>query len=431
MSYRNPTYYGIVEDVGAFDRAFQQAYSNVKSQIDADKAEKEKREKLIEEMKASDITSITNIAKNLPIELQQSAINFYSGIIDRGVNYEDMDAVERAKIDQTIQLHASGLRNMNEIIQNYEDYENVPEEMKTAIAMLAGGKIKPTFDSEDIKIGNYGLSEIAIAFNSANKISGTSDYSAGLINNIAQNLIPRLKIKQQTDKQTLSDGDIKDVVEEYIKNNSSILNNEQNDYIWKNLISDQRKEEDGMSTYGYDLNKVSSANRKIFEDKRNVAIGDYLAEQAIKTLKNTIPSYIPPKISEPRISAVAEREGLKRTEIESARKAMENIALKQKRTFPTFDGPKTRETQRNTDKILRDFNDEILAKDYEIILDDDGKYVLEYKKATSAQIKDGTNRTDITNLVQDLKAGKPQELIDRLMSLVYSETAMYRGININ
>jgi hypothetical protein len=431
MSYRNPTYYGIVEDVGAFDKAFQTAFSNVKSQIDADKAEKEKREKLIEEMKASDITSITNIAKNLPIELQQTAINYYSGIIDEGINYEDMDAVQRAKIDQTIQLHASALGNMNEIIQNYEDYENVPEEMKTAMAMLASGKIKPTFDSNDIKIGNYGLSEIAVAFNNANKISGTSDYSAGLVNNIAKSLIPRLKIKQQIDKQNLSDSDIKSIVEQYIENNSSILNNEQNDYIWKNLISDEIKEQDGMSTFGYDLNKVAKKDRKIFENKRNIAIGDYLTEQAIKTLKNTIPPYIAPTISKPRTSATAEKEAIKTKDIQSARSAMEKIPLTQERTFPTFDGPKTKKTKRNTDKIIRDFNDEILAKNYEIIDGGNGTYVLEYKKATSAQIKDGTNRTDITNLVKELKNDNPQELIDRLMSLVYEETAMYRGININ
>ena len=96
-----------------------------------------------------------------------------------------------SKIDQKIQLHASGLGNMNEIIQNYEDYENVPEQMKTTIAMLASGKINPSFDSDDIKIGNYGLSEIAIAFNNANKISGTSDYSAGLVNNISNNLLKK------------------------------------------------------------------------------------------------------------------------------------------------------------------------------------------------------------------------------------------------
>ena len=293
MSYRNPTYYGIVEDVGAFDRAFQQAFSNVKSQIDADKAEKEKREKLIEEMKAGDITAITNIAKNLPIELQQTAINYYSGIIDKGINYEDMDAVQRAKIDQTIQLHASALGNMNEIIQNYEDYENVPEEMKTAMAMLASGKIKPTFDSDDIKIGNYGLSEIAVAFNNANKISGTSDYSAGLVNNISNNLLKKLQIQQDINKRNLTDEDIKTVVEGYITENKSILDNEQNDYIWKNLISDERKEKDGMSTFGYDLNKVTKENREKLKVKRDAAIADYIAEQTKISIKNSIPAYKP------------------------------------------------------------------------------------------------------------------------------------------
>jgi len=293
MSYRNPTYYGIVEDVGAFDKAFQTAFSNVKSQIDADKAEKEKREKLIEEMKASDITSITNVAKNLPIELQQTAINYYSGIINEGINYEDMDAVQRAKIDQTIQLHASALGNMNEIIQNYEDYENVPEEMKTAMAMLASGKIKPTFDSNDIKIGNYGLSEIAVAFNNANKISGTSDYSAGLVNNISNNLLKKLQIQQDINKRNLTDEDIQPIINDYITQNKSILDNEQNDYIWKNLISDERKEQDGMSTYGYDLNKVAKEDRKALEIKRDAAIADYIAEQTKISIKNSIPAYKP------------------------------------------------------------------------------------------------------------------------------------------
>lgn len=293
MSYRNPTYYGIVEDVSAFDKAFQTAFNNVKSQIDADKAEKEKRENLIEEMKAGDITSITNIAKNLPIELQKTAINYYSSIIDRGINYEDMDAVERAKIDQTIQLHASGLGNMNEIIQNYEDYENVPEQMKTTIAMLASGKIKPSFDADDIKIGNYGLSEIAIAFNNANKISGTSDYSAGLVNNISNNLLKKLQIQQDINKRNLTDGDIQTVVNGYIKQNKSILDNEQNDYIWKNLISDERKEQDGMSIYGYDLNRVAKEDRKKFEIKRDAAIADYIAEQTKISIKNSIPAYKP------------------------------------------------------------------------------------------------------------------------------------------
>jgi len=293
MSYRNPTYYGIVEDVGAFDKAFQKAFSNVKSQIDADKAEKEKREEIVEGMKASDITSITNIAKNLPIELQQTAINYYSGIVDRGINYEDMDAVERAKIDQTIQLHASGLGNMNEIIQNYEDYENVPEEMKTTIAMLAGGKIKPSFDSDDIKIGKYGLSDIAIAFNNANKISGTSDYSSGLVNNISNNLLKKLQIQQDINKRNLTDEDIKTVAKGYITENKSILDNEQNDYIWKNLISDEIKEKEGMSTFGYDLNKVAKKDRKIFENKRDKAIADYIVEQTKISIKNSIPAYKP------------------------------------------------------------------------------------------------------------------------------------------
>ena len=240
MSYRNPTYYGLVEDVGAFDKAFQTAFNNVKSQIDADKAEKEKRENIIEEMRASDITSITNIAKNLPIELQQAAINYYSGIIDKGINYEDMDAVERAKIDQTVQLHSSSLGNMNDIIQNYEDYENVPEEMKTAIAMLASGKIKPSFDSNDIKIGKYGLSDIAVAFNNANKISGTNEYSADLVNNISNNLLSKLKIQQNINKRNLTDEDMRTVIKGYITENKSILNNEQNDYIWKNLNKKMR-----------------------------------------------------------------------------------------------------------------------------------------------------------------------------------------------
>lgn len=293
MSYRNPTYYGIVEDTGAFDKAFQTAFNNVKSQFDADKAEKEKRENLIEEMKAGDITAITNIAKNLPIDLQQTAINYYSGIIDQGINYEDMDSVQRAKIDQKIQLHASGLGNMNEIIQNYEDYENVPEEMKTAIAMLASGKIKPSYDSDDIKIGNYGLSEIAIAFSNANKISGSSDYSAGLVNSISNNLLSKLKIQQDINKRNLTDDDMQPIIDSYITNNKSILNNEQNDYIWKNLISDERKAEDGMETLGYDLSTVSKENRKAFQIKRDAAIGDYIAEQTKISIKNSIPAYKP------------------------------------------------------------------------------------------------------------------------------------------
>ncbi len=293
MSYRNPTYYGLVEDVGAFDKAFQTAFNNVKSQIDADKAEKKKRENIIEEMRASDITSITNIAKNLPIELQQAAINYYSGIIDKGINYEDMDAVERAKIDQTVQRHSSSLGNMKDIIQNYEDYENVPEEMKTAIAMLASGKIKPSFDSNDIKIGKYGLSDIAVAFNNANKISGTNEYSADLVNNISNNLLSKLKIQQNINKRNLTDEDMRTVIKGYITENKSILNNEQNDYIWKNLISDETKAKDGMETFGYDLNTFSKENRKEFEIKRDAAIGNYLAEQVKISVKNSIPAYQP------------------------------------------------------------------------------------------------------------------------------------------
>lgn len=304
MSYRNPTHYGIVEDMGAFDRSFQQTFNSAKQKIDANRAEYDKRQDIISEQKAGDINSVTEIVSAMPIKFQESLMDLYDGLISE-IDYDKMDAVERAKVNQKIGLHASALKNLPDILQNYEDFDNLSPKIKTTMAQLAAGKITPYSAGGDVRVGDFTLSELAIAFSSESKLQGDENSASNLITNISNNLLSKFNNANQATSGKFQK-DIKgqeDMIGKYMLNNNMVIKNDQNDYIWNNLIPEESKKitfdgtEIDLSLEGYDLRGFDDKERKIMEAARNKIIGTYIGDEVKRNLENRIKPYTPPRSS--------------------------------------------------------------------------------------------------------------------------------------
>ena len=302
MSYRNPTYYGIVEDVGAFGRSFQESFNSAKQKIDADRAEYEKRQNIIEEQKAQDIGSVTKIVSAMPLKFQESLKDLYDSFIAE-INYDDMDAVQRAKINQKMQLHASALQNLPEFLQNYENYDNLDSKIKTTMALLSSGKITPYAAGGDVRIGDFTLTELAIAFNSGAEEEGSRDFAVNTISNISNNLLAKFNnANQATNGKFEKDIEAQEnMIGQYMKGNKLIIDNPQNDYIWNNLMSDEDKKNAekniDLSLKGYDLRGFTKEERKTMESYRNQMIGIYIGNEIKRNLQNRIKPYVAPKSS--------------------------------------------------------------------------------------------------------------------------------------
>lgn len=76
MSYTNPKEFGIIEDVGAFNRSFQKRFGEVMNMIALDKAENKKLDEKVDETFAEGIEAVTKTAKNVKNVYRGNFIDF-------------------------------------------------------------------------------------------------------------------------------------------------------------------------------------------------------------------------------------------------------------------------------------------------------------------------------------------------------------------
>jgi len=93
------------------------------------------------------------------------------------------------------------------------------------------------------------------------------------------------------------------MIGKYMLNNNMVIKNDQNDYIWNNLIPEESKKitfdgkEIDLSLEGYDLKGFSDEERKIMEAARNQIVGTYIGDEVKRNLENRIKPYTPPRSS--------------------------------------------------------------------------------------------------------------------------------------
>lgn len=446
MSYRNPTYYGIVEDMTAFNDAFQKSFGEIAQVIEKNKLKREQEEKQDQKYKAQEITDQANREKKVDIDFidaLQSQYNFYADTLPE--NYYS-DPVIYAKLNREMDYTQRFLTGLGDVKGNIDNITGMDPGVKSALRKFFRGEIRSVPGEKGLTIDGYDMETIAKALEQADRRQGTAESSAQIRSKLGDGLLNKMKAAQNDKGSNLTEEEKLKIANDHIKQgvNASLITDERNDHFWEFVIPQEKKntrnlsvsvlkgQDMDMSTLNYnlyDLQKLPNETIEAGEKIRNEIVADHYAELLAGDIGSQLQPYVAPKTSDTRLSATAEKEGLKRTEIESARKAMEGILLENKLSSGAIN-PKM--PNRPISNILKDFNDEILAKNYRIVPgDEEGQYILENTKATAQEIKDGLNKSDITKFVEALKNGNTELLIDRLMAKVYGESAMYRGININ
>ena len=444
MSYRNPTYYGIVEDMTAFNDAFQKSFGEISQVIEKNKLKREQEEKEDKAYKAQEIDDITNREKNVDLNFvddMKSQYDFYADTLPE--NYYS-DPVIYAKLNREMNATQRFLTGLGDIKGNIDNITGMDPGVKDALTKFFRDELRSVPGEKGLTIGGYDMETITKALEQADKRQGTAESSAQIRSKLGDGLLNKMKAAQNDKGSNLTEEEKLKIANDHIKQgvNASLITDERNDHFWEFVIPQEKKntrnlsvsvlkgQDMDMSTLNYnlyDLQKLPNETIEAGEKIRNEIVADHYAELLAGDIGSQLQPYIAPKTSDTRLSATAEKEGLKRTEIESARKAMESISLKNDVTKGIRVPP-----NRGISAILKDFNDEILAKNYRIVPgDEEGQYILENTKATAQEIKDGLNKSDITKFVEALKNDNTELLIDRLMAKVYGESAMYRGININ
>lgn len=187
--------------------------------------------------------------------------------------------------------------------------------------------------------------------------------------------------------------------------------------------------------------KKAFINNTVYNNPKYKDILDGVSKKIIATeaLQNHLPTGL--RLTKGAISNVQAKPEKAPKGLKEARDAMEGILLEKKTTYPTFDGQfKTGPVKRPINLVLRDFNNKIVNKDYQIVPgEEEGIYQLEYigKGLTATGMKKSKDLEDITSLIKELEKGNKKPLIDRLMSKAYKESPKalkeyqnYKGIKI-
>ena len=306
MSYRNPTYYGIVEDTSAFTDAFQKTFLTFKNAIDKNIEEKEKRDKAIIDSRAADKEFLYNQTKQVPKKLQGSMRQYFENKISE-IDYSSMNSEQKVELRRNILDFSTFGNNVSGYINNIDQLDGIPEEIKTAVVLFGQNKLNPEIGEDDIKIGNYSIGAIERAFENAIPLTGDAKIAASLKNSASKGLLRKMQVEQARVKRDLNAEEIENIVKSHVADLPDIIKNDANDYIWKNIMEDGDKDlkkiavpvlqgaDINMSSLNYDLSDLvgNPDALDVGEKLRDIAIANWYT----KTLSSDISSQLMPYTS--------------------------------------------------------------------------------------------------------------------------------------
>jgi len=313
MSYRNPTYYGIVEDMGAFTDAFQSTFGEIKKSIDANIAAKKERNNSISLARAKGIEKINEEAENVPLKLMDDYKNYFNNRLEAMGDYDTLDPVLQAKFFGDIENMARFAGEIGNISDNLEAYDGIPEDMKTAVRKWGLNQLKSSVSEKGIMIGDYSVSTIVNAFANADKLSGNKDTAAAIKEDISKNALKKLEAAQQKAGRDLKPEEIEGVIKQHVSDSAELVKNPDNDFVWKYVMDDEDKnlkklampvgvsEDINMSSLNYNLSDLQKFDEKVLktgENLRDMLVANYYTKSLSSSLGSQLKPYKQKEISD-------------------------------------------------------------------------------------------------------------------------------------
>jgi len=307
MSYRNPQQYGIVEDMTAGTRAFQQSFGQVQGIIEKRKKEREEgkiREAVNEDKYLEGVKEATKNAEGLEIGSTNAVEEFAELYISDGF-FKDKSVAERRKalnnIEKSAGLGGALETTLTEFQTGAIDFENPATEKWLQETKNLGEKAFYV-DKKTKQLMVNGMTwSAATSMLNEGKITVQGDANTDTATRQALQKGADKVIKSETEKlgRNLTDEEKRDVVKKYVSSQNDILGNPDQHYVWKNKISnnnsffsaentlsaaDQRyalKNKISTNTAfnikgtSYNGSELSDEQRNIFLEKRQDKLADY------------------------------------------------------------------------------------------------------------------------------------------------------------
>tara|TARA_R100000900_G_scaffold27666_4_gene21833 strand:+ start:434 stop:1750 length:1317 start_codon:yes stop_codon:yes gene_type:complete len=424
MSYRNPQQYGIVEDMTAGVKAFQQGFGQVAGAIEKVKQDREKEEIRRDESNANWIlTTEQDLAKYQ--YLSDGYQDLMRDMVTKDVGSEFFDKKSKAK-------QAMLLRKLQQNAEFGNDFFQLVDKVKKGEIELDNPEMMKYIDSvennpkyaldkdNDPTLNGVKLSVIMAEMKKNEPVVGSEAEYSQTYSNARKRIEEAIASESKTLGGKLSQDRINQIINNNI--NTELISHPSAHWTYKNKIQ-------GKGKYGkitdtnYIGGGIATENLEAFNKERDDALKEYYRDLLV-------PSIISKGISKTeelgieyrkkQIEEIGKEDQEAENALKTARSSMQNILLKNDTTKGMRVPP-----NRSINLVLRDFNNKIVNKNYQIVPGpEDGTYALEYvgKGLTATAIEEGKDKEDITALVKQLQRGNNSPLIDRLMAKVYGES---------
>lgn len=252
MSYTNPKEFGIIEDVGAFNRSFQKRFGEVMNMIALDKAENKKLDEKVDETFAEGIEAVTKTAKNVKNVYRGNFIDFGEKMIE-DVNFGSLSQTDQAYAINNVEQAGADINSFSLLQENLADYKNIipAEYLQLAQETFASGgknfysagknldaELRIKNDTLDMNFGDF-----MQIFNPALlKEQGNKDVSKNIIEDGADFVNRQLsKIKKENPTRAITQEDISNVFSMWEEQSKEDINSDNLDYFWNNQLADNEK----------------------------------------------------------------------------------------------------------------------------------------------------------------------------------------------
>ena len=330
MSYRNPTYYGIVEDMGAFSKAFTSSFGQIKQAVDAERAAQAEQARQDDAMMAKGYEFVLNQADDLEGETYKTFIEYGNNLIKDG-NFARLSASDQQLLLGKIAGVANTSNSVEEIQANLASYEKlIPANLNSAVKGFFKGENKLITEGSGVNTNLYltykeNGEDKKIAWDKLTSVynndlltqQGDEKYAKDLIKNGVDWVENRLEILAKQNRGSVNtEEQIDNLLKEWVISNKKDIKNQKMDFLWNNGMDDSEKvfetengEKTDMSGYEYNLYKMRTnpniaTKNGMIEGETLVNVAergrDMLIEDHVRNkIKNLVDTsyYIPPQES--------------------------------------------------------------------------------------------------------------------------------------
>ena len=328
MSYRNPTYYGIVEDMGAFSKAFTSSFGQIKQAVDAERAAQAEQARQDDAMMAKGYEFVLNQADDLEGETYKTFIEYGNNLIKDG-NFARLSASDQQLLLGKIAGVANTSNSVEEIQANLASYEKlIPANLNSAVKGFFKGENKLITEGSGVNTNLYltykeNGEDKKIAWDKLTSVynndlltqQGDEKYAKDLIKNGVDWVENRLEILAKQNRGSVNtEEQIDNLLKEWVISNKKDIKNQKMDFLWNNGMDDSEKvfetengEKTDMSGYEYNLYKMRTnpniaTKNGMIEGETLVNVAergrDMLIEEHVRNkIKNLVDTsyYIPPE----------------------------------------------------------------------------------------------------------------------------------------